>query len=123
MSRFTNIPRRRSLKYDPESPYVNWNDLLAQALLTALQIAAERPDILRSFLDDLMTRKEIEQIIARFQTIRLIKMGAPYRYINEYTGLSPATISRLTKTLCNKQSGLREILQKMHPAGLHHLLK
>src|ERR1035437_7827313 len=75
---------------------VNWNLLNYQALIKAI-MSAETPDLMRLFLDDLLTKTEIETLVRRFQTAELIMLGAPYNQIIQSTGMSSKVIARISK--------------------------
>lgn len=47
----------------------------------------------------------------------LIHDLASYQNINKVTGLSPATIARLSKIVANRESAFREIIKKFQKKG------
>gem|GEM_PF-3372453 len=77
-------------------------------------------DLMKAFFDDLMTKYELEQCIRRLQAAELILMSAPYEHIISATGLSSKIIARISKQLINKRGGFQEVMQKMHPRGMHY---
>ena len=65
----------------------------------------------RALFEDLCTYKEIESMAQRLQAARLLMEGVTYEQIIEQTGISSATLSRVSK--CVKYgSGYKQILSK-----------
>jgi len=67
-------------------------------------LALQTPESIQGFLADLCTPQEIEMFKERWAIAKLIQMGFPYRIINQKTGASSATISRVSHNL-TKGSG------------------
>ena len=64
-----------------------------------------------AFLDDLCTHKEIEQMAQRIAAARLLIDGKTYTQVIEETGISSATLSRVSR--CVKYgSGYNKVLNK-----------
>ena len=82
-------------------------DTLAHALL-ALQTAEES----RAFLEDLCTEAEIEEMSRRLYAARLLRGDASYLEVVEKTGLSTATISRVSRALKNG-AGYAAVLSRL----------
>jgi len=61
--------------------------------LAALTSAEE----MESFLADLCTFKEVEQMAQRLYAARLLKEGMTYTQVIESTGISSATLSRVSR--------------------------
>ncbi len=99
---------------------INWNTFENQRLINVI-CSFRTPDKLRLFLDDLLTEKEIGQIVKRLQVVTLIYAGAPYEAITDITGMSSTTISRISKALINKKGGFWEALHKLYPNGYHSI--
>ena len=65
----------------------------------------------QALFEDLCTYKEIESMAQRLQAARLLMEGVTYEQIIEQTGISSATLSRVSK--CVKYgSGYKQILSK-----------
>ena len=65
----------------------------------------------RALFEDLCTYKEIESMAQRLQAARLLMEGVTYEQIIEQTGISSATLSRVSK--CVKYgSGYKQLLGK-----------
>ena len=100
---------------------LNWNNIDAQRLVKAIMTCAKKPDLLRLFLDDLLTKSELELCIKRLYAANLIAMAMPYINTYQMTGLSSTTISRITKQMCNKKGGYNASFKRMYPHGIRLL--
>lgn len=66
----------------------------------------------RDFLDDLCTRKEIEQFAQRLKAAKLLKEGKTYEQVIAEGDISSATLSRVSK--CIKYGkGYNQVIDKM----------
>ncbi|MBO5295643.1 MAG: helix-turn-helix domain-containing protein [Clostridia bacterium] len=59
----------------------------------------QTPDECRSFLYDLCTESELQEMSRRLQAAKMLRNGRIYADIAEETGLSTATISRVNRCL------------------------
>ena len=85
-----------------------------EAVLT-LQDAEE----CRCFFEDVCTVKEIREISQRLRVARMLREGASYAAINTETGVSTATISRVSRCLEYGSGGYSLVLerQEKHDEG------
>jgi TrpR-related protein YerC/YecD len=81
-------------------------------LLRAL-LAAEDTDEAYSLLLDLCTVREIQEMAQRLQVAQLLSQGEHYTAIQEATGASATTISRVSKALNYGADGYRRILERL----------
>ncbi len=65
------------------------------------------------FFEDICTVKEIQSISQRLEVARLLKKGRTYSDIEEATGASTATISRVNRSLHYGADGYKLILERM----------
>ncbi len=65
------------------------------------------------FFEDLCTIKEIQSLSQRFEVAELLDSDKKYNEIEEATGASTATISRINKCLVYGADGYRLILDRM----------
>lgn len=65
------------------------------------------------FFDDLCTVKEIRAMSQRFEVAKLLLKKKTYSEIEEATGASTATISRINRTLQFGADGYSTVLSKM----------
>ena len=65
------------------------------------------------FFDDLCTANEIIALIQRFQVATLIKQGKTYAEIEQITGTSSATISRVRRALEYGSNGYNTVIDRL----------
>ena len=82
-------------------------DELADAVL-----ALRDRDEARRFLRDLCTLPELEALVHRWQTVRLLEEGVPYLEIAERVPTSTATVTRVAQWLKNGTGGYRLALDR-----------
>ena len=83
----------------------------ARALFEAV-LSLESVEECAAFFDDVCTIKEIQDLSQRFAVARLLDKGEKYQSIEEATGASTATISRVNKCLTYGSGGYRTVLKK-----------
>jgi len=81
-------------------------------LLRAL-LALESADDAYALLVDLCTVREIQEMAQRLEVARLLSAGEHYSAIQEATGASATTISRVSKALNYGADGYRNILDRL----------
>lgn len=67
-------------------------------------------DICTSFLEDLCTPAELQAMVGRWQVAMMLRKKVPYRKINELTGVSTATITRVARFMEKGHGGYREAI-------------
>jgi TrpR-related protein YerC/YecD len=96
---------------------INWNISENKQLIEAI-LKLKNTDEARRFLRDLMTMGEIEEFANRLEAASLLSMDVQYNAIIESTGLSSATIARISKWLKGSLGGYRLILSRL--SSHHH---
>ena len=81
-------------------------------LLRAL-LLLDGADEAYALLQDLCTIREIQDMAQRLQVARLLSEGAHYSAIQESTGASATTISRVSKCLNYGADGYSKVLGKL----------
>ena len=94
----------------------DWNNIDAHRLVDAIVLSAKNPDLLRLFLDDLLTKTELEKCADRLYVAYLLSLGTPFSFINQTTGFAPATITRISKQIRNKKGGYYTTLNALYPS-------
>ena len=64
-----------------------------------------------SFLEDLCTPAELQAMTGRWQVAMMLEKNIPYRRINELTGVSTATITRVAKFIGSERKGYKNALE------------
>lgn len=90
----------------------DWRNDETSALFEAIVALTSREDA-ADFFRDLCTYKELEEMSSRWMVARLLAKGIPYREINERTGVSTATITRINQWLQHGTGGYRSMLDRM----------
>lgn len=65
------------------------------------------------FMSDMFTPSEARTFISRWKAVIMLHDGIPYVEIQKSTGLSSATIARVSQALQYGTGGYRKILQRM----------
>lgn len=83
-----------------------------EELLAAL-LKLKNADEAYALLLDLCTVREIKEMAQRLQVAKLLSLGEHYTAIQESTGASATTISRVSKALNYGADGYRTILERL----------
>ncbi len=86
-----------------------FGDAKAQQLAQALALITNL-SLMQNFLADVMTTAEIKEISARFQVAKMLDAKQKYTDIQAETGLSSATVARISDWLKNGKSGYQAAL-------------
>lgn len=65
------------------------------------------------FFEDICTVKEIQSISQRLEVAKLLRLDKTYNEIEEETGASTATISRISRALNYGSDGYNVVLERM----------
>lgn len=82
-------------------------------LLVKAIVAINNEEECHSFLDDLMTKREMLDISQRLLVAKMLSEQAVYSKIVEDTGASTATISRVNRCYSYGDGGYEMILKKL----------
>lgn len=83
----------------------------AQELLSVLA-ELSTPEEVEAFLLDLCTLKEIADLSQRLEVARLLDSGESYLSVQQRTGASSTTVSRVSKCLNGSAGGYRAVLAR-----------
>lgn len=83
-----------------------------EELIRAL-LALETPDEAYAFLQDVCTIREIKDIAQRLSVARMLAAGEHYAHIQESTGASATTISRVSKALNYGADGYVRVIARL----------
>jgi len=88
-----------------------------EELLAAL-LALKTPDEAYALLQDICTIREIKDMAQRLQVATMLAAGEHYAHIQELTGASATTISRVSKSLNYGADGYTLVIERLaEPAG------
>jgi TrpR-related protein YerC/YecD len=80
-------------------------------------LALETVEDCERFFRDLCTLSELRALTERWQVVRKLEEGMPYRAISEETGVSTATITRVAHWLQQGEGGYRLALERLADEG------
>lgn len=83
-----------------------------EALLRAL-LALEDADEAYAFLQDVCTIREIQDLAQRLAVARMLAAGEHYTHIQEVTGASTTTISRVSRSLNYGADGYTRVIGRI----------
>ena len=83
-----------------------------QMLIKAL-VSIQNEEECMAFLDDLMTKKELNDIAQRLLVAKMLSEQVVYNKIVEETGASTATISRVNRCILYGDGGYSRILERI----------
>lgn len=90
----------------------NWKTTKLKKLAQAMLSLKTEKDML-NFLRDLCTLEELEELSSRWETVKMLEKGIPYRDIAEKTGMSTTTVTRIAHWLKHGEGGYEKVLGKM----------
>ena len=89
-----------------------WQNEDTQTLFRAL-LSLKTEEECRLFLEDVCTVKEITDMAQRLKVARLLRAKTSYALINQETGISTATISRVSRCLDYGAGGYDLVLERL----------
>ena|SRR3989338_6311101 len=101
---------------------MNQQEQFFEELLLELQKTANNKKLLKEFLRDLLTPRELKEVCLRWQIIKQLNEGIPQRQIAKNLGVSITTITRGSKELADKHGGFKKVLERINqPDSYDHL--
>ena len=82
-------------------------------LLVSGMMCLTSPQEYYNFFEDLLTIAELKSIAARFSAAKLLSEGKTYVEVAEATGVSSATISRISRCLAYGADGYNLVLERL----------
>lgn len=76
-------------------------------------IAIDNIDECKEFLDDICTIQEIEKMAQRLEAAKMLMENATYEQVIKETGISSATLSRVSKCVRYGDGGYKKIIDKI----------
>lgn len=90
----------------------NWYTQDVETLFEAI-LSLKNVEECRAFFEDACTVKEIREISQRLHVAQLLREGSSYALINGETGVSTATISRVSRCLVYGNGGYDLVLDRL----------
>ena len=89
----------------------NWHQKFLADLFEDISRLKDRDEI-QDFFEDLCTPSELRSMADRWRVAQELENGKPYRAINDETGVSTATITRVARSLTYGAKGYRTLLER-----------
>lgn len=86
------------------------------ALLEAFK-ALKTPDEVYAFLQDVCTIREVHDLAQRLAVARMLASGEHYQKIQQVTGASSTTVSRVNRSLNYGADGYRTVIDRIGPVS------
>lgn len=94
----------------------NWYTEEVRSLFEAI-LTLRSVEECRSFFEDVCTVKEMREISQRLQVAQMLRTGTSYAAISVQTGVSTATISRVSRCLEYGPGGYDLVLSRLTKGG------
>lgn len=90
-----------------------WNEVLPSRFAREL-CAISNEELMRAFLRDVMTERELREVGARLRAAEMLRAGATYTQIVAETKLSSRTVARISEWLKGGAGGYASVLNRAH---------
>lgn len=80
-------------------------------------LSLETEEECAAFFEDICTIKEIQDLTQRLEVAEMLNRGEKYQTIEEMTGASTATISRVNKCLNYGSGGYKTVIERLDKEG------
>ena len=88
-------------------------DAYAWELVRVFSKIARERELLRAFLEDILTPTEYKEIPTRWQIVKQLARGISQREIAKNLHVSIATITRGSRELLDKKGGFQQVIKKV----------
>lgn len=90
----------------------NWHNNSTDELCEAF-LSLKNKEECYAFLEDICTIKEILEMSQRLSVAKLLNKGMSYAQISQQTGVSTATISRISKCIEYGNGGYKTVIERL----------
>lgn len=90
----------------------NWHNNSTDELCEAF-LSLKNKEECYAFLEDICTIKEILEMSQRLSVAKLLSKGMSYAQISRQTGVSTATISRISKCIEYGNGGYKTVIERL----------
>lgn len=90
----------------------NWHNNSTDELCEAFLLLKNKEECY-AFLEDICTIKEILEMSQRLSVAKLLSKGMSYAQISQQTGVSTATISRISKCIEYGNGGYKTVIERL----------
>ncbi|MBU2542334.1 trp operon repressor [Patescibacteria group bacterium] len=89
----------------------NWKTPKLKKLARTLALIKSNVDM-QSFLRDLCTLEELEELSNRWEAAELLNKSVPYREVASKTGMSTTTVTRIAYWIKHGEGGYKKMFKK-----------
>ena len=92
-----------------------WSEVSPELIKAFLSLKDE--DELKAFFRDLMSERDLRELNMRWEIAKKLYAGVPFMQIQEETGQSPVTITKINKWLTEGCGGYKMMIERMKGEG------
>ena len=81
-------------------------------LIKVFMEAGKSETLMEAFLEDILTPAELEEVVQRWQIVKMLAKGERQHAIAKKLGIGVGTVTRGSKELKDKNGGFTQVLKK-----------
>lgn len=89
-----------------------WSELKSPDLIDAF-LSLKNKDELKAFFRDIMSERDLRELDMRWEVAKKLDAGIPFLQIQEETGQSPVTITKINRWLTEGCGGYKMLIERM----------
>ena len=89
-----------------------WSELKSSDLINAF-LSLKNEDELKAFFRDIMSERDLRELDMRWEVAKKLDAGVPFTQIQEETGESPVTITKINRWLKEGCGGYKLMIDRM----------
>ena len=93
-----------------------WSELKSSDLINAF-LSLKNEDELKAFFRDIMSERDLRELDMRWEVAKKLDAGVPFLQIQEETGQSPVTITKINRLLTEGCGGYKMMIERMKGGG------
>ncbi|OHA25645.1 MAG: hypothetical protein A3C79_01280 [Candidatus Taylorbacteria bacterium RIFCSPHIGHO2_02_FULL_45_28] len=93
-----------------------WSELKSSDLINAF-LSLKNEDELKAFFRDIMSERDLRELDMRWEVAKKLDAGVPFLQIQEETGQSPVTITKINRWLTEGCGGYKMMIERMKGGG------
>lgn len=93
-----------------------WSELKSPDLIEVF-LSLKNKDELKAFFRDIMSERDLRELDMRWEVAKKLDAGVPFLQIQEETGQSPVTITKINRWLTEGCGGYKMMIERMKRDG------
>lgn len=89
-----------------------WSELKSPDLIDVF-LSLKNEDELKAFFRDIMSERDLRELDMRWEVAKKLDAGVPFLQIQEETGQSPVTITKINRWLTEGCGGYKMMIERM----------